>query len=356
MDLFDYLNDYQYKTIDKYPLNEIDMVLFSILAYPHYEDFIGKKEIYNAKKMLKFLYNFDVSDLMDRKVEYLRLLKRVCQAPRYEGIKFYHFRVNHDEETTKQFQAITLILGKIVVVSYCGTDGTTVGFKEDLNMSYLEVTPGEIEAIEYLKYIQKKKRPKYLYLVGHSKGGRLAEYSAKHFTKKERLLGVYTFDAPNFKKEFYDSEYEKISPLMNVYLPEESIIGRLIAESAHYKIVKSTRHLLMQHDTLSWEIEDNHFVYSNEFSKRSTRIVNALNGVLEKYDDNTKKEFTDTLFDLIESANIKSFTTKEENIAMLKSAIPIFKVQWKNTPKEDRKSLKLILLTLVVDFLKNKKN
>ena len=45
MDLFDYLNDYQYKTIDKYPLNEIDMVLFSILAYPHYEEFIGKKEI-----------------------------------------------------------------------------------------------------------------------------------------------------------------------------------------------------------------------------------------------------------------------------------------------------------------------
>lgn len=356
MDLFDYLNDYQYVSLVKSPLNEIDMVIFSALAYPHYDEFIGNKETYNAKKMLEFLYNLDVTDMMDRKIDYLRLLKRVCQAPRYQGIKFYHFRVNHDEEATKQFQAITLIIGKIVVVSYCGTDGTTVGFKEDLNMSYLEVTPGEIEAIDYLKYIQKKKNPKYLYLVGHSKGGRLAEYSAKHYDKKERLLGVYTFDAPNFKKEFYDKEYEKISPLINVYLPEESIIGRLITESAHYKIVKSTRHLLMQHDTLSWEIEDNHFVYMNEFSKRSTRIVNSLNGVLDKYDNKTKKEFTDTLFDLIESANIKSFSTKDENIAKLKSAIPLFKDTWKNTPKEDRKSLKLILMSLVVDFVRNKKN
>ena len=356
MDLFDYLNDYQYVSLEKAPFNEIDMLLFSALAYPHYEDYIGKKESYSAKKMLQLISNNDVTNLMERKIKYLKLLKRACEATRYKGLKFYHFQTNHDEETTKQFQAITLLIGKVAVVCYCGTDGTTVGLKEDLNMSYLEVTPGEIEALEYLKFIQKKCKRKYLYLVGHSKGGRLAEYAAKNIEKKDKILEVYTFDAPNFQKEFYDDEYEKISPIIHAYVPEESIVGRLITESISFKIVKSTRHLLMQHDTTSWEIEDNHFVYANEFSKRSTRIVNTLNSVLYKYDNKTKKEFTDTLFDLIESANIKSFNSKEENIAKLKDAIPVFKDHWKNTPKEDRKSLKLILMSLVVDFVINKSN
>lgn len=354
MDLFDYLNDYQYVSFEESPLNEIDFLIFSALAYPYYEDFIDNKKTYNAKKMLSLIKEYNTDSLMDRKYKYVRLLKRVCEATRYKGIKFYHFEVNHDEETTKQFRAISLVFKKMVVVCYCGTDGTTVGLKEDLNMSYLEVTPGEIEALEYLKFVQKKNKRKSLYLVGHSKGGRLAEYAAKNIEKKDKLVGIYTFDSPNFQKEFYDDEYAKIASIIHSYVPEESIIGRLITDSVRHKIVKSNRHLLMQHDTISWEIDDNHFVYASEFSKRSTRIVNAFNGVVGKYDNKTKKEFTDTLFDLIESANIKSFTTKDENIAALKDGIPEFKEKWKNTPKEERAVLKKIIKSLLLDFIMNK--
>ena len=75
-------------------------------------------------------------------------------------------------------------------VSFCGTDSTTLGWKEDFNMAYLDIVPSEIEAIQYLKDVSYNFIFKKLYVGGHSKGGRLAITAAKRLNRNYKLLGL----------------------------------------------------------------------------------------------------------------------------------------------------------------------
>ena len=56
-----------------------------------------------------------------------------------------------DDAREQQFAALTVELGDgSIYLSYRGTDDTIVGWKEDLNMGYLEVIPSQTRALEYL--------------------------------------------------------------------------------------------------------------------------------------------------------------------------------------------------------------
>ena len=354
MDVFKYLDIYQSIPLDQAPFNEVDAMVFSSLAYPKYEEFLDERKEYNAQEILYLLTRYDETALMKRKRQYIELLHRVCASRRFGDLKLVHFVSHHDIDISKQFQAVSFVINKMVVICFCGTDGTTVGLKEDIDMSYLDFTPAELEAIEYLKLVAKSYPKKDIYITGHSKGGRLAISSAKHFEDKKRIKGIYSMDGPNYQPSFYDEEYKKIDKVIYRFVPEESIIGRLISEPKNYRIVKSKNSLLMQHDTSSWEIIDNHFCYLANFSKRSTRIVNALNGVNEKYDIETKKEFSDTLFDIVTRLDITAFSDKNTNLAILKESITKLPSEWKKTPKEERKVLKSILLSTFVDYMKER--
>ena len=110
----------------------------------------------------------------------------------------------------------------------------------------------------------------------------------------------------------------------------------------------------MQHDTSSWIIEDAHFVRVDSFSTKSDRIARTMNSTLARYDFEIKKEFVDTLFGIIERLDIKEFSSKEKNLAILKESVTKLPDIWKKTPKEDRKVLSKVLFTIVLDYIKEK--
>lgn len=351
-DLITYLNNYQDQILYHLPFNEVDAMIFASLAYPKYYEIIGDAEITDAASMLSLIDRYDQSSLTERKRFNITLLYRVCSAPRYNGLKILHHRHSLNKDISEQFQAVSFLFDDFMIVSFCGTDSTVVGLKEDLNMSYLKYTPSEIDAMNYLKEIMNMYPDKQMILVGHSKGGRLAISSAKDIANKNLIRDIYTFDSPNYSNEFYDEEYKKIDNKIHNYVPEDSIIGRLINEPRRPIIVKSYNSLIQQHDISSWMISDNHLVTSvTGYSKQSNKISKALNHNLEHYDYGTKKGFTDTLFGLIDRLDIHEFKGKEENIVMLKGIIKNIPHEWKNTPKNDRVMLRKILFEIIKDYI-----
>ena len=356
-DLLSYLSNYSDKSLHEVPFNEVDALLFATLSYPKYQDIIKDNEICDANKILELIKEYDQSSLTDRKKLNITLLEKVCSSIRFNSIKITHYRHSINKELSEQFQAVSFVFDEFVIVSYCGTDNTVIGLKEDLNMSYLTFTPSEIDAIKYIKDIETLYKDKRLILVGHSKGGRLAVSSAKAIENKEILRDVYTFDSPNYSSGFYDKEYKKIEKKIHNYVPEDSIVGRLINEPKNPIIVKSHNSLIRQHDISSWIIKDNHLIISESgFSKQSSKISKTLNLNLKKYDDGTKKEFADTLFGFIDRLEIHEFKGKEENISLLKVAIKRIPEEWKKTPKNDRKLLRNILLKTIQNYFLNKEN
>ena len=99
-----------------------------------------------------------------------------------------------------QFSALTVLLdtGEALLV-FRGTDNTLVGWKEDFNLSFLEVVPAQSAALDYTARLAAA-RPGPLLLAGHSKGGNLAVFSAALSAPelRDRIGAVYSYDSPGF--------------------------------------------------------------------------------------------------------------------------------------------------------------
>ena len=203
---------------------------------------------------------------------------------------------------------------------------------------------------KYANFIADKFWFKKIYLLGHSKGGRLAITAAKKLNKKKRLGGIFAFDAPNYPSNCYDQSYKEIDPFIHAYTPDESIIGRLMNEYRAKKIVCSTKKLIMQHDIFSWKIEGTSFVYTNAYSEKSTRIVNTINKTLIGEDEETKSLFVETLFDIIDRMDITNLPSKIELLPFLLTKFPLARREWKNTSKEKRQIVKKIIFDLFKDY------
>ena len=351
MDVFDYLNQYKDISFKERRFNEVDALIIALLSYVPFDEIKLPKGKVKTSEVLKLLdFYIPPKNTSERRFKYLRLLKECCLSKRFGNSLFAYFRKERDPLNDKQFQAICVLLNQNLYISFCGTDATTLGWKEDFNMSYLETVPSEVEAAKYVNFIAKKFWFKKIHLLGHSKGGRLSITAAKNLKNKNRLGSIYSFDGPNFPLVCYDEQFKEIDSHIHSYAPNESIIGRLMPEYRAKTIVASTNSLLMQHDAFSWLIEDRSFVYDYQYSEKSTRIVNTINHTLTTYDDETKSLFVQGLFDILERLDIERLPSEKELLTFFAMRLPFVFREWKNTSKEKRDVIKKIIFELFKDY------
>lgn len=351
MDVFDYLNQYQNTSFKEKRFNEIDALIVALLSYVPYDELGLTKGKTKAEDVLKLINNYyPPHGTSERRIKHLHLLEDFCKSKRYGDAVFAFFRKERDALNDKQFQAICISFNHNLYVSFCGTDATTLGWKEDFNMSFLETVPSEVEAAKYVNFIASKFWFKKIYLLGHSKGGRLAITAAKNLKNKNRLGSIYSFDGPNFPPSCYNQDYKEIDSHVHSYAPNESIIGRLMPEYRAKKIICSTNSLLMQHDAYSWLVDGSSFVYAHQYSDKSTRIVKTINHTLTTYDDETKSLFVESLFDILDRLDVEKLPSEKELLAFFALRLPFIRREWKNTPKEKRDVIKKIIFELFKDY------
>ena len=355
MDVINYLQTYKNSSFKEMPFNEVDALALALVSYVPIDELgITDKKIKASllsEKIKNYMPPFGTNE---RKLKYMKVAALVCDSKRFEHVYFTHFVKERDSLTDKQFQAITIVLDNFLYVSFCGTDSTVIGWKEDFNMAVLETVPSEVSAIKYVNEILSKFWFKRVYLGGHSKGGRLAISAAKGMSNKRRLAAIFSFDAPNFPAHCYNEDYKKIDSYILAYAPNESIIGRLMNEYHQKKIIKSTNSLLMQHDAFSWVIEGKSFVYESDYTEKSTRIVDTINHALTTYDEETKRLFIDTLFDFFERLNVEKLPNERDIIPAFIKKVPSLLGEWKATPKENRQVVKKVAIDLIKDYFLNK--
>lgn len=354
MDVFDYLNTYKDVSFKEMTFNEIDALVLALVSYVPCEELNLDKEKISSAALIKLIDEYKPKRKdSPRKLKYIQLLRTICEGKRYNKAVFAHYKKIRDKNSDKQFQAITIIFPDFIYISYCGTDATVLGWKEDFNMAILEIVPSEIEAIKYANMVIEKHWFKKVVLGGHSKGGRLAITAAKGLNKKKRLSAIFAFDAPNYPSACYNADYKKIDSYILSYAPNESIIGRLMNEYHQKKIIKSSNSLLMQHDAFSWLIDNRCFSYDFDYTAKSTRIVNTINQTLYNSDEETKHQFIDTLFDYLDRLNIETLPQGKDVVPLLILKAPNIISEWKNIPKENKSAVKKIIFEILKDYLIN---
>ena len=155
------------------PLGCVDSLVLSELAYNKYEGRVSGDMRFDVT--LRELNSHGAADSLfstTRVPEQNRVLfELAAESRRFSEIALGAYRAHSDEELEKQFAAITYRLDEnLFYIAFRGTDGSFVGWKEDLNMAYQSPVPSQTAALSYFEELAAAYTEAMFILGGHSKG------------------------------------------------------------------------------------------------------------------------------------------------------------------------------------------
>lgn len=341
--IFDYLEWRGDVPFSADPFNDVDGLVLAELAYTLFDGIVPEdgEKISLGRVREEFFRDHKRELLMRSEKHFDRaplLMDGMMSGARFSGTKFSDYIDIVDTKSDMQMSAVTYSLSDgSLYIAFRGTDRSIVGWKEDLNMSYLPETGGQRKAIEYLERVgSREKGP--IRVGGHSKGGNFAVYASAFASSgvKDRIIQVYSHDGPGFRPEVLRSkEYAEILPKIISIIPDTSIIGLLLTSEVTHKVIESSARGLEQHDALTWEVLRNDFVPA-ELSDIGVFLRDTQSDWLSKIDDLSRHEFVETLFSLFEATGMGTFGAMSEN--KLKSFEKIFSSA-QDLPKDKQKQL-----------------
>lgn len=327
------------------PLNEIDNLILSRISYLPFEriNFKDKDSFVELADQFLELKKEDFHQIDD-----IMLVEELSKSIRFKNLLFSDYFDKIDPLEEIQFSAITIWLpNNEIFVSYRGTDATLVGWKEDFNMSFMSNVPSQIEGVKYLENIARKYPRKKIRIGGHSKGGNVAVYSGIFCNNKikNRIIEIINADGPGFDSSIIKTgEYRDILNRIHTYIPQSSVIGRLLEHEEEYKIVESIQKGIMQHDIYSWQVEGPKIVSISE----NTNGSEIVNGVVRSWLKNTtpeqRKNFINIIYDVLSTTNVSSI--HDLSMGLLKN-IGIVVDTYKNIDENEKREIKEILKILV---------
>lgn len=299
-------------TFEERPLNHIDYLICSVISYFPFEKVVQEEDcILTVEELYQEMVKNQVREKDFLMFNDAELLKLLAKSKRYKDLKLTRFVSVTNLDKEKQFAALTVLLpNHYVYISYRGTDDSFVGWKEDFNMTYLDVVPAQLSAVQYLDELKPRLFTKIL-VGGHSKGGNLAIYAALHCQNKikSRIKHVFNYDGPGFLKDITESpEYQQLSNRISTYIPQTSIVGRLLNCNDEYYVVKSNQKLVWQHDYFSWKVDVDDFIYDDEIDPTSTLLDNIISEWLETITLEEREQFIDLVYRLLLTTNASTFS------------------------------------------------
>lgn len=304
--VFDYLRWRGDLTFAQDAFNEVDNLILCIIAYLNFRRFPELRSRDAGKAVL-------MSDIVPRMTaedeqqglspnNYIPLMKLAAESCRFAPVRLFGYETVRDETREMQLDALSFLLPDgTLFCAFMGTDRSLVGWKENLNLSYMDAVPAQIGAVEYVEDMAWRCPERPVRIGGHSKGGNLAAYAAIHIPEalQARMLDAYNNDGPGFRRDVTDTaEYRRIAAKLHTYIPAASIVGVLLEHTEDYTVVASSSRAIMQHEPLTWGVLGSRFIRQearSEFGKASDDVVREW---LASLSPQERKEFSNALFDM----------------------------------------------------------
>ncbi|MDO5481128.1 MAG: DUF2974 domain-containing protein [Candidatus Saccharibacteria bacterium] len=279
------------------------------------------------------------------------LLKLLAISRRFQNLRLSRFIHDSDAKIIKQFSAITIRLRpREYFLSFAGTDDTNTGWREDFNFMFMNETPAQADAREYFRNFVKIHPLSRVYLGGHSKGGNLAMFAAiKNPDRLQRkLIKVYNFDGPGLTKELrLKDRGESVIGKIESFVPQDSLIGRLLEHQEKVSVIKSTAKNLYQHDIYSWEILKTDFVPA-EPTKASIFNDRAISRWLEQATPSEREHFVEAAFLVLKDSKVETPMRLAVNF---RKNIPAVLKTYTKISKEERKAISSMLMKLAESYV-----
>ena len=296
--------------------NEIDSLILARFSYLPFESLMKKEEELTIEELSKRFEKADKNKLEILWPDDSDLLPLLGQSKRFGKMIATDFLNKFDPEQEKQFSAITVLLpDDTIFISYRGTDNTIIGWKEDFNMSFKSHIASQLDSVKYINDIAKKYQNN-IRIGGHSKGGNLAVYAAVFAAEeaKKRIINVYNNDGPGFADDITNTkEYKEMIEKVHTYIPQSSVIGRLLNHEEKYTVVKSIQKGIMQHDLYSWEVLGKQFVTLEEVTNGSEFVDKTIKEWLENVEPTKREQVIDVVFDILNTTDAQTMKEIKSN-------------------------------------------
>lgn len=309
--LFDYLQWRGDLRFSQDPPNAVDALIFSGLAYIRYGNSVVQNPgvpvtLHAAAEEFFGLPDQEERVLLKRDLE---LLYHAANSRRFGDAELFQYRDVLLEEEQTQFAAVTFLLDDgSAFLAFRGTDSTLVGWQEDFNMSFKQVVPAQLMAVDYVRQVEAELwQP--LRLGGHSKGGNLAVFAAARSSPavQSKILQVYNNDGPGFNDYLMgDVGYQAMVPKIRTYVPQSSVIGMLLEHEEPYTVIRSKTVGLLQHDYYSWEVLGPGFIPMEEVSQDSRFVSATIKNWLAEMTAQERSEVVEAMFGLLNLGEVDS--------------------------------------------------
>ena len=314
MNIIDYINYYGDNTFSSKEFNEIDNLIFSLITYVDLSNIVFNKR----KKALTIEETYKkFSSLYDE--EYYKkqftatkngidVFKAAANSNRFKDVKIMNYVYVGDKKS--QFCAVSFEINpNLFYVGFEGTDHLISGWEEDCKMAYRFPVEAQTYAKNYLNKHYTFKNCKII-VGGHSKGGNLALVSSMYsnmFVKK-KIIKIYSNDGQGLRKAQLESkQYSSIEDRFIHIVPDHSIVGMLLRNKDNYHVIKSNKKGVMAHSGLTWQVSYDHFEIA-KLSRFSKVFQEGFSKWLDNYDDEKRKKFVKSVFDVLYKNNINSLT------------------------------------------------
>ena len=304
-DMFDYLEWRGDLSFQQAPLNMVDNLLFSCMAYVVLHDIVGGMHNGDSKTIAEAAMEFaalteEAKNLRDENDE--KIFMAMAETERFGNLYLSYHVQQTDLNAEKQFAAITVALDDgSHFVAYRGTDYSVIGWKEDFNMTFVSGVPAQLEAVKYLNMVAERTTGP-LYVGGHSKGGNLAIYAAAFCEPQvqQRIVAIYNNDGPGFLEDVIASDgYQAICDRIYTYVPQTSFFGLALEHEEEFIVIESTERFLMQHDPYSWSVKGAEFVYLEEVTPSGKFLDQTVRGWLAGLSAEQRERFVDAVYELL---------------------------------------------------------
>lgn len=307
--VFDYIQWRGDLTFTQDPLNSVDALILSTLAYIQYGGRAVSEPATPIPLRAAAEEYFALEDY-ERRVRAkndLELLRLAAASTRFGFTRLAMYRNLFIPEQETQFAAVTFLLDDgSLFLAFRGTDLSLVGWKEDFNMSFQQTVPAQRLAVQYVREVAAE----YLApmrIGGHSKGGNLAVFAAARSSPmvQERILEVYNNDGPGFTDYLMgDPGYVAMVPRIKTYVPQSSVIGMLLEHEEPYTVIRSSSVGVMQHDPYSWEVLGRDFIPMQEITPDSKFLDATIKTWFAQMTNQERNELVDVLFSLLGSGGV----------------------------------------------------
>ena len=325
--LITYVQQYEAQTFQEKLVTDIDILVLTEIAYLPFDEIVSssfeEKAVISLNQLGKEFETIKEKEHKNNPFmitkERIQLLDVVSKSQRYKDIKVFGFMNDIDDELTKQFAAVCYQWEEESRwIIFRGTDESLTGWKEDFMMTYSDLIPAQIDAIEYLRK-QAELFSGRLNISGHSKGGNLSLYASAMQEEdiQHRIQQIYCWDAPGVHRSILNTEgYQRVVSKAKRYIPQDSIVGLMLESQVPYHIIESQGSGISQHSALMWNIEEDHFVELTELTRNSQLTDQTFKQWTEVVSDEDLKLFFDTFFELIFEMGVETVNDVYYNFRM----------------------------------------